>query len=128
MRAPPTPAATFPNRPRPRSSSYEKDGKTKPAGHAAVLLTDSLTRRRETDEMWRETRDGSLGCVLVSATQRHPRDHQDARRGAHNPAIYRARSVPERADIRGLQRSLADSASDGQAGPEQVDPLPETTF
>jgi hypothetical protein len=44
------------------------------------------------------------------------------------PAIYRARFVPERADIGGLQRSVADSASDGQAGPEQVDPLPETVF
>jgi hypothetical protein len=52
----------------------------------AVLLTDSLTRRRETGEMWREAPDGSLRCVLVSETQRHPRDQQDVRRGAHNPA------------------------------------------
>ena len=40
----------------------------------------------------------------------------------------RARSVPEQAVKEGLQRSLADSASGGQAGPEQVDHLPETTF
>ena len=29
-------------------------------------------------------------------------------------------------DVGGLQRSPADSANDGQAGPKQVDPLSET--
>jgi hypothetical protein len=48
------------------------------------------------------------------------REGGNLRRAAHNPAFYRARFVPERADIGGLQRSLVDSASDGQAGPART--------
>ena len=101
-------------------------GKATSAHHD--VLTDSLTRPAKTGETRRDLGDSRRSRDQVSETYRNRGGYEDARRGAHNPAIYRARFVPERADIRGLQRSLADSASDGQAGPEQVDPLPETTF
>ena len=88
------------------------------------MLTDLLTRPDGTAETSHNARDSHHSRALVNETRTDLGDQEDVRRGAHNPAIYRARFVPERADIRGLQRSLADSASDGLAGPEQVDPCP----
>jgi hypothetical protein len=75
----------------------------------------------------RTTGDSFELGTLVSGMHRLAGDQQDARRVAHNPAIYRARFVPERAGSSGLQRSLADSATNRQAASEQVSMLPKTT-
>jgi len=63
------------------------------------------------------------GRAELSDPQR-PADPDSPRRSI---GIARASSVPERAAIRGLQRSHADSATRDPPGPEQADRLPETT-
>ena len=93
----------------------------------AQVLTDVLTRPGGTGETRRATRDGLELDALVSGTPRLSRDKQDARRFSHNPAIYRARFVPEPPGTEGLQRSLAGSTVNGFAGTEQIGRLPETT-
>jgi hypothetical protein len=90
-----------------------------------IVRTDLLARpvaTRRTDET------GETVTHLppqVGRVQAEPGRREDGRRTAHNPAIYRARSMPDRAGAWGPPRLLADSVTLGQRVSEPVGVLHE---
>src|SRR5262249_13186684 len=66
------------------------------------VLTDPLTRPRQTGGDAAPPEDGPEPAAPISGTYRPSTDQQDGRRFAHNPATYGRRSVTPTTDANGI--------------------------